>query len=213
MSSNIASEPNLKRKNLLGLWAFFLFNTSIYISVFYQTAFDAMTTIKVEGVGLRVLGISVGPLVMFVVNGLLTSNQKATLVFWRLKLQLPGHRAFSKHLKGDSRINITALRSKYGTLPRNPIDQNRLWYKIYRKHSGEVPVVASHKHFLLARDLTSLSFLFLLVTFVSALTLGIIQVQWVLVGFMFLQYLVLSHIARNYGHSFVKNVLAIDSID
>ena len=63
----------------------------------------------------------------------------------------------------DPRIDPARLAEKRGVLPDDPQEQNRLWYRIYKQHGEEPGVIDAHQGFLLARDLTALSVVFLIV--------------------------------------------------
>lgn len=77
----------------------------------------------------------VSTIITFILNGLLSSDFKAKLVFWKKENIYPGCRAFTDLLYRDCRIDKFALRQKYGELPIQPQDQNKLWYKMYKKMS------------------------------------------------------------------------------
>jgi hypothetical protein len=59
---------------------------------------------------------------------------KAVLVFWRVRNPLPGSHAFDKaKLDRDPRIDKARLRALAGgRVPRSGLEQNGLWYKLYR---------------------------------------------------------------------------------
>jgi hypothetical protein len=159
----------------------------------------------------KALGVSIAPLLLFLLNGLMSSHQKAVLVFWKLKNPLPGSEAFSKLSKNDTRIDRAKLKNVYGSLPKSPIEQNKLWYKIYKKNISNTIVSDSHRAFLLARDLTSLCILFVIFLGIPVLIKG----QWPIALYYFvyllLQYVVIVIGAQNRGKRFVTNVLAIES--
>jgi hypothetical protein len=103
------------------------------------------------------------------------------------------------------------LKNVYGSLPKSPIEQNKLWYKIYKKNISNTIVSDSHRAFLLARDLTSLCILFVIFLGIPVLIKG----QWPIALYYFvyllLQYVVIVIGAQNRGKRFVTNVLAIES--
>ena len=76
-------------------------------------------------------------LLAVILNGIVSSELKPKLVFWKIKNSLPGSHAFTKHI-ADPRINPDALQSKHGILPIQPEEQNRLWYKIYKKNEKKI---------------------------------------------------------------------------
>ena len=152
-------------------------------------------------------------LIVFVLNGVLTSDLKAKLVFWRITYVYPGFRAFTELCSKDSRIDKAELERKYGELPTIPKKQNQLWYKIFKKHEFHPMIFASHRDFLFSRDLAGFSFLFAL-TYPIAVVLTAIVLKkfyssffWYL-GILVAQYIVCSLVSRNYGNRFACNVLA-----
>jgi len=153
--------------------------------------------------------IALLPVLTLVFTGLISSENKARLVYWRLKNALPGHRVFSTLVKRDSRIDIQNLNRKMGGLPQEPKEQNIKWYSIYKQYSESITVKEEHRNYLLSRDLCSISFLFTLFG-----PWGIIIFQqtwkWALVYFvvMFTHYFILALVAKNHGNRFVCNVIA-----
>lgn len=204
-------EPNLKIKNAPQLWIFLSANILILCGLIFPAYFKTLTTDFDIVFILKVLGASTAPLLLFLLNGLISSHQKAVLVFWKLKNSLPGSEAFSKLSKNDTRIDRAKLKSVYGSLPKSPIEQNKLWYKIYKKNSSNTIVSDSHRAFLLARDLTSLCVLFVIFLGIPVLIIG----QWPISLYYFmgllLQYVIVVIGAQNRGRRFVTNVLAIES--
>ncbi len=204
-------EPNLKIKNVPQLRVFLAANILIPCGLIFPAYFKTLTTGVDIVFILKVLGVSIAPLLLFLLNGLISSHQKAVLVFWKLKNPLPGSEAFSKLSKNDTRIDRAKLKSVYGSLPKSPIEQNKLWYKIYKKNSSNTIVSDSHRAFLLARDLTSLCVLFVIFLGIPVLIIG----QWPISLYYFLglllQYVIVVIGAQNRGRRLVTNVLAIES--
>ena len=204
-------EPNLKKKNIPQLWVFLSANILILFGLIFPVYFKTLTNDFDIVLIFKALGVSIAPLLLFLLNGLISSHQKAVLVFWKLKNPLPGSEAFSKLSKNDTRIDRAKLKNVYGILPKSPIEQNKLWYKIYKKNSSNMIVSDSHRAFLLSRDLTSLCILFVVFLGIPVL----IMAQWPIAlyyfGYLLLQYLVVTIGAQNRGRRFVTNVLAIES--
>jgi len=78
---------------------------------------------------------------------------------------------------------------------------------LYRRYEESVIVLPAHKNFLLARDLSSIAFLFTVFgscgLFFSLPPKGVLVYSLV----MFLHYVVLAIVAQNHGKRFVCNVL------
>jgi len=211
MSDN---RESLKSQYLFKLWIFIGFNFILFwmilvskdINITELTQFEKYLTAKSSVIA------SFAPIISIVLNGLLSSNAKVILVFWRIKYPLPGSRVFSDLAKKDLRINLEKIREKYGYLPKDSIEQNKLWYRIYKLHESKITILDSHKNYLLCRDLTGLSAIFLVVfTIFTLIFVGVKMRTFYYVLYLFIQFLFLSIAAQNYGNRFVCNVLAEES--
>ncbi len=209
----MSTEANLKKQNAPYLWTFFIFNAAVFLGLFFAINYEAIMNDFKSILTFRSSGILVAPLILFVLNGIISSNQKSILVFWRIKHPLPGSRAFSFHGGRDARIDINRLEQLYGILPVTPENQNSLWYKIYRKNSLEVSVYQSQKDFLLARDLVSLAFLYIICAGLPMLFIATWPLRLYYLFFLLAEYLILVRIAQNHGRRFVTNVLAVESVN
>ncbi len=120
----MSSEKNLKLQNRASFWVLLLFNCVLLVMLLCANAFEgAVLSLKIL-FSLRSASLIVAYIIVFVVNGQLSSNDKARLVFWRWKDPLPGCRAFSHHGKNDHRVNIERLEQLHGNLPSSP--ENRI---------------------------------------------------------------------------------------
>jgi hypothetical protein len=153
------------------------------------------------------LVVAMMPVLVLVLSGLVSSSIKANLVFFRLKDPLPGHRAFSKLAPADPRIRMAELRAKIGALPRSPKEQNALWYKLYKLHEGAQIVETSHRSFLLARDLATISLLFAVIGSLGLVLGGTGWVTLAYFGIMMGQFVALAVVASNHGKRMVCNVI------
>jgi hypothetical protein len=144
-----------------------------------------------------------------VLEGLIHSDTKAMLVFWRLKDPYPGSEAFSKIAPNDPRIAMTELRRLFPRgFPKTRRDQNSAWYKLYRAFSDNLRVYDAHKNFLLTRDLASLTVVLLPVCVIVHLfwetPLKFVALHaLLLVGLVF----IMTTSSQHYGKRFVANVL------
>ena len=193
------------------IWLIIAFN-----SVFLYTIAQADV---IELAGLRAIFTDIGNLVPVgiavviatVLNGVLSPTAKARLVFLRWHDALPGCRAFSQYAQSDPRIDPAKLRAAIGqNFPTNGIDQNRMWYQLYRTVETESRIVTLHKDFLLTRDYASLSILFL-VSYGSASLYAISssRVAIIYIGGLALQYVITRQAAAHYGVRLVTTVLAL----
>lgn len=201
----------LKEQNSKLIWVFFSFNVLLfYIIGLSQIVNFSELEIK-SFITVRGVWVLIVPLLLFVLNGIVSSDIKAVLSFWRIKNPLPACRAFSFYADKDDRIDKIFLTSKFGQLPSLPKEQNSLWYKIYKKHQENPVVKKSHKDFLLARDIASVAFLFFIVGGVSILFLTAEAVKWIYIIYLFIQFIVFAIVAQNHGKRFVCNALAIET--
>ena len=143
-------------------------------------------------------------------NGVLSADVKARLVFLRWRGALPGHRAFSKYAQTDPRIDPHVLEKKIGSsLPADPLEQNRLWYTLYKSVEKDPAVAQVHRDFLLLRDYTALSAIFIIFNGTVALyAISSLRVLATYLLMLFAQYAVVRQSASQYGIRMVTTVLA-----
>ena len=137
-------------------------------------------------------------LFVIILSGILTSQQKEIIVFWRLKDRLPACRAFSLLAKQDNRVNLETLKRIVIPWPRTPNDQNQAWYKLYSTIKDRPIVLHSHKFYLLGREITVLAFLFAVAALVTTLAfIGINRASGFYFGMLVAQYPVAALATRN----------------
>ncbi len=158
-----------------------------------------------------IIGLTL-PILTFVLDGLLSADAKARIVYCRYADPLPGSRAFSIHLPAERRADPARLTRHWGPFPELPADQNRLWYRIYRSVDADVRIHEAHRAWLFARDLTAYSALFLLLFGVATLmgNSRFSVVAWYF-GSLAMQFVGAMISARTYGVRFVRTVLAVAS--
>lgn len=105
-----------------------------------------------------------GPLgVVFVsiANGLVGSDTKAKIVFWRWNHPLPGTRVFSELIKRDNRINQSKAELQIkGISNFSPDEQNILWFEYYASVQANPLVISSERGYLFYRDYASMLVIF-----------------------------------------------------
>ncbi len=175
----------------------------------YDWSFAESMEISKEGLKLKNPVVSlVFYFLAHILTYLLPSKWKHRLIYLRWHHPLPGSRVFSDLLGKDERITRQDLVDKFGELPTSADDQNKLWFKIYKKKQNDKVVRNSHGRWLLFRDIFTISSVLIFPS--------IIFTFWnsgVKIGFIFtLLYLVLLGgiwiCARNTGERFTCNVLA-----
>lgn len=151
-------------------------------------------------------------LTRLVLLGLIPAQLRDRLIHWRWSHPLPGARAFTKIGPPEPRVDMSKLQKKYGPLPTDPAEQNRLFYSVYRKQADDVGVLDAHKSYLAARDLGTINLLLLILLlplagwFVqSGKTVAIYGV------FLVSAYVVMCVAAQVYGTRLVQNSLAAAS--
>jgi hypothetical protein len=203
------SKP-LKEQNHLSIWLIVAANALIlYMAI-------TADSLRLAGLGAVVkefenlLPVGLAVVITSVLNGLLSNDMKANLVFWRWRNVLPGHRAFTHYAKSDARIDVASLERALGSvLPTDPPEQNRFWYRLYKTVQEKPAVTQVHRQFLLLRDYTGLAFLFFV--FFGAAGMYAIP-SWktsvTYLGVLLVQYLLARKAAANYGARMVCTVLA-----
>jgi len=203
--------PHLKTRNAPLFLLFVLWCVALYMVFLvhgHVRPNDIGTAIK----SLRAkdgLFVALSPLLVIVLSGVISSENKARLIFWRKRHALPGHRAFSTLAKADSRIDTERLRKLVDPWPTSPAAQNKAWYAIYQQHQAATTVKESHSSFLLTRDMATTALVFAVFGAWPILFLthdGLRSSSYG--GVMLVQYLVLMIVCRNHGNRFVCNVLA-----
>lgn len=204
-------EKTLREMNAGYLWTFFAYNVLLLVA--FSSLID-INNLKLESfILIKGTWVVIAPLILFVLNGILSDEQKETISHWKYPHPKPGCRAFTEHAPNDDRVDMKMLIAKHGILPQEPKDQNALWYKLYSKHA-EVPVIRkSQQDYLLAIDLCSISFLFLVIASWIVILISPESYKWFYVAFLALQYLVMCVITQNKSRSFVCDVLAHDAED
>lgn len=156
-----------------------------------------------------ILLVAIMPIIVTVFSGIISSNLKAKIVFWRLKYALPGHRVFTELAVEDARIDMNLLKEKMKKIPIDPKEQNTTWFKLYKKYENKITVKNAHKNFLLTRDLATISLIFSIIGTAGLIFGKVYQTKLLAYfGIMIIHYIILSIVAQNHGKRFVCNVLA-----
>ncbi len=201
---------SLKEKNRNLLWVVIAVNTLLFCAVVQANALrlDDISSLFKEPQDFMPVGLAV--LISTVLNGLLTADTKARLVFLRWRHPLPGHRAFTEYAVSDPRVDPEILKQNLGgALPVDPVDQNRTWYRIYKSVEREPAVDQVHRDFLLLRDYAGLSVLFIIVnTSVGLYAISSLKVWAIYSVVLLAQYVLVRQAASHYGVRMVTSVLA-----
>jgi len=144
-----------------------------------------------------------------ILEGILSSDMKAILVFWKLRDPLPGFRAFTNIAPNDSRIDMDKLCKLFPTgLPNEPRKQNQEWYKLYRMYENKPLVLDAHNSFLLTRDLAALTAVLIPISLVAHLLWGSTNYRIFCHSILNVVILIITCLSsQNYGKRFVANVL------
>ncbi|GAA6617552.1 hypothetical protein [Scytonema sp. NUACC26] len=202
----------LNQENSLSITAYLIINVLIFVILklglpINNTIESMVSKLLTSATWLLILGIFTQ-----IINSQFSSSMKAVLVFWRFKEPLPGYRAFSYFIYRDPRIDPNLLKAKLGNLPSKPMEQNRLWYKLYKKHESKKAVIDAHQKFLLTRDLASSSFLcFIFLGIPGYFFLANTQIWRIYAFILLIMFIIISNAARHCGEKLVGNVLAEES--
>jgi hypothetical protein len=201
---------SLKEQNRWQIWIIVAANSLFLYGVVQANAIklDGLRTAFKDAEKLVPVGLAL--VIATVLNGLVSADTKARLVFLRWHYALPGHRAFSAYAVRDPRIDVPALEKLHGSpLPVDPVEQNRAWYRIYKMMEGDAAVRQGHRDFLLLRDYTGLAAVFIILYGATALyTVPSMKASLAYLLVLVAQYLLVRQAACNYGIRFVTTVLA-----
>jgi hypothetical protein len=201
---------SLKDENKLALFGLIAANIAFYYAVVQNNAILAGNWINLaKNIG-DVLPAGLGLILTGVINAQLSPETKARIVFMSWNDPLPGCKAFTHHAKSDPRVNIAALKRVCGSLPTNPKKQNALWYSLYKSVEKEPAVLQAHRAFLLTRDYTCLSLMFVIVLGIAGfIQISSMRIAFIYFGVLLIQFVLAGQAARNHGKRFVTSVLAI----
>jgi len=207
--SSVAGK-SLKEQNRWLLWAIVAAN-SLFLGGVVQANAIRSDGLRAAFTGTQnLVPVALALIITTVMNGLISPEMKARLVYLRWRHALPGHRAFSEYAVRDPRIDLSALEKLRGSpLPHDPVEQNRAWYRIYKTMESDPAVRQAHRDFLLLRDYTGLCVVF--IAFYGAA--GLFAIPSVKIGLIYLlllvvQCVVVRQATSNYGIRLVTTVVA-----
>jgi hypothetical protein len=185
-------------------------NTLVFYAIVRGNAIRLDSISSVVSDPKKIVPAGLAILISTLMNGLLSTDTKARLVFLRWRDVLTGHRAFSKYANSDSRVDPGVLRQIVGrALPVEPVEQNRTWYKLYKSVEKEPAVDQVHRDFLLMRDYTGLAVLFLIFNGpVGFWVISSSKVCTIYLVALAAQYALARQAACHYGVRMVTTVLA-----
>lgn len=205
-------EKSLKDENKASFYGVIVANLAVFYFVLQQDPVPKENFIfRLFDIS-SVVPLSAGVALTIVINALVPSSIKASIIFFKGKNALPGCRAFSYYAPRDSRIDISSLKEKYGALPSDPSEQNSLWYTIYRKWQEDQALRQTHKTFLFLRDYAIVSIIILLVLGATLLVFSPATIVRLLVVLGFVIQAVITLVAAHVqGVRLVTTVLSIES--
>ena len=207
------NSKSLKDENRWQLWLIIALNAVVFYTITQSDTIAAAGWKGLFTTATDLLPIGFAFIVTSVANGLLSANIKARLVFLRWTHALPGHRAFSELAPADPRIDLDQLVRHLGRkLPKGPEAENKVWYRIFKEAEAAPEVHHIHREFLLMRDYTGFSALFLVgLGFATLFLVQSWKVAFIYWLALLLQFIVVRHVAATYGARFVCTVLAVKS--
>ncbi len=201
---------SLKDKNKYLLFGIVAANLAVYYAaVQNDTIVTGDWSGLVQGVG-NALPAGFGLVLIGIINAQISAETKSRIVFMRWRNPLPGCEAFTRLASADPRIDLSSIQSAYGPLPTDPLQQNALWYKMYKSVETDPSVIQVHRDYLLTRDYTGLSLMMAIVLgaagFIQIPSAGTAVLYFAL---LLVQFILSSRSARNHGRRFVTTVLAL----
>ncbi|OAI17066.1 hypothetical protein A1507_11195 [Methylomonas koyamae] len=201
--------PSIVPVTLINTGLLYFFSQGVEIDAQAVTFF--LTNWKLSGLAAAVSTAAIGAL------GLVLPRQvKDALVYLRWPYAAPGHRAFSIYAQHDMRVDYDRLKAEIPELQDQwsltPEIENKVWYRIFKKHEKVPAVSHAHRMWLMFRDLTSLAYLFLGAFIIAGLYFKP-DVSWAFyLSIVLTELLVFWSAARNSGGQLICNVLASASV-
>jgi hypothetical protein len=213
-NSKPTKEKSLKDQNTASLVTILVVNIAIFAVVLKTDQLLAADYQEVLKHWQALIPAGLGAVLIGVVNGLLSVQAKARLVFWRWHDPLPGNRAFSHYVHLDPRIDVAALKSKVGPFPTKQNAQNALWYKFYKSVENDPRVLHVHRLFLLTRDYAGIaSMLLIILGGIGLVAMQTYKTELIYAAALLVQFIASAVAARNYGIRFVNTVLALKAAE
>ena len=202
----------LKDQNIIRLVSVWIWNAIIFDLVFLSFNASLMTWQHILAAP-KWQQLLVAPLAaagVVILNGLLSPNIKARIVFWWRRHPHPAMCAYSKLSRNDIRISMEQLREvEGGLLPTSPVQQNRSWYRHYGLVQNDPAILSLHRDYLYARDYSSMIVIFgvpmIIFGFISSEDGNAFPYY---AAFMALQYALVTRAAVQYGDRFVTTAIA-----
>lgn len=182
--------------------------TFIFINLILL-GFDNYISLELKKIDINTLKLVPIPSILilctYIFNGILTSDIKYKIVFFRWKNPLPASR-LQKVVENDPRINLELIIEKYGPIPNDPKKQNFYWYqKLYKVQQDVEKVRDIHRNFLMTRDMSAICFMILIISAITSLFSIISPIHVLIVLF---EFLIIRRVSCNYGNRFVATVVA-----
>ena len=201
----------LKKQNRKTLVGFILINVILFSLLSNNFFIDKTEIINLISNPLDPMLLAVILLfgLSIILEGIMSSNLKAIIVFNRIEYPLPGCRVFTEIAPRDRRINMQKLTEMYNNeLPFEPAAQNSEWFRIYKLYENVELIEESHKSFLLTRDLLALSIILFILSTILHLFVGTSIQNLIYSSIIYITLIIISKIsANNYANRFAANVL------
>lgn len=193
---------------------FLALNIVVYAAVMCSLPGEAPFSVKhLEAHWESLLILYMGMITILVAGNLIKGRLKAVLVFWDWSQTLPIAKVFTRYLPKKDAMDPAAQELCSKQLPSNPTEQEALWLHIYSKYKNNPAVIDARNDFLLAKEITWLSFVVLLFFGVGSLIIGKPTLQTLAYpAFLLIQYITASIVARSLGIRFSGDVLAVGQL-
>ena len=199
-----------KDENRLGLYTAVVLNTVVLYCLVTTNRADPNAWVQSLANFQLAIPAVAGLTFVMLINSLVSTKSKERLVFWEWAHPLPGCRAFSTFLLSDQRIDAPALEIRYGPFPADPIEQNKVWYRIYTTVRDDPAIVTQRRTYLFARDYAVL----LVLMFIIFGPIAFVQIRSPLLciaytAFLVAQYAISVRAARVTAERWVTTAMAI----
>jgi hypothetical protein len=212
LTDAVVRNVSLKDANASKLFALLAANVVFFYLFIHADLITTQNWSKLLGSWITVVPAGVGVALVGILNGQISSDMKARMVFLRWHFPYPGSRAFTDHGPQAMSVDMLALQRRYGSLPTDPKEQNILWYRLYHAVADLPAVAQAHRHFLFARDYAFMSSIMLLALGGSACVIARPATDLAIyITFLIVQWVLALNAANVGGRRLVTVVLAQNS--
>ncbi|MGN0105438.1 hypothetical protein [Methanobrevibacter ruminantium] len=152
---------------------FVIFNISLFLLI----NFNYKIIIENQEIISLILTVPILYLPTYLINNMIDREKKFKLLYFNKPLNRFASDIFTKIRENEIKYNkklidIDLIEKIYGN-PKNPCEEDELWYTLYNKHKYDPKIYQQNRQFLLCRDFTSMIIPFTIIFSIIVYFLGL----------------------------------------